>query len=194
MLRINLLDWRRRRLSRRRRQLGWFGAVCAFLVVAILAGQLVWARGLVDAQGERNQYLQSKLIRVQEKVEEGKHLAETAAIRHTRIRDIERRWNQRLEMVPVLLALTQDLPSGLAYQRITIEPHSTRQEVEQQIILDGVSQSNDRVSALMATLKSSRWFKSVELNVINTADQAGQRLGQFQLVLTRATVWPEQVF
>ena len=97
-------------------------------------------------------------------------------------------------MVPVLLALTQDLPSGLAYQRITIEPHSTRQEVEQQIILDGVSQSNDRDSALMATLKSSRWFKSVELNVINTADQAGQRLGQFQLVLTRATVWPEQVF
>ena len=54
------------------------------------------------------------------------------------------------------------------------------------VALNGVAQSNARVSALMRNLDNSAWFATPELEVINVRARGSERLSEFSLNVKRA--------
>ena len=56
-----------------------------------------------------------------------------------------------------------------------------------EVTLDGIAESNGRISAYMKNLDSSPWFKDPKLVVIRTSDKNRLRSSEFQLKVTNLT-------
>jgi type IV pilus assembly protein PilN len=55
------------------------------------------------------------------------------------------------------------------------------------VTLDGIAESNGRISAYMKNLDASPWFKDPKLVVIRTSDKNHLRNSEFQLKVTNLT-------
>jgi type IV pilus assembly protein PilN len=55
------------------------------------------------------------------------------------------------------------------------------------VTVEGVAESNNRVSAYMKNIESSRWFADPRLVVINTKDVSKRRQSEFQMQFKNLT-------
>ena len=53
------------------------------------------------------------------------------------------------------------------------------------VTINGVAQSNARVSSFMRNLETSEWLKDPQLEIIQAKDEAGQRISNFTLRFTQ---------
>ena len=156
MILINLLP-HREAARKRRVELFNVSLGVAFLVGGLLAGLIfLWYQAEIMGQQEKNQILQSEITKfnVQIKAIAGLE-AEIAALR-ARQQAVEDLQADRNLPVHLLTQLVQQIPDGVYI--------ATMRQENQSVTLQGVAQSNERVSELLRNLgNNTPWFSKPEL-------------------------------
>lgn len=181
-VKINLLDWRQERRDRLKKQflvLLGLGAAAAITLV-ILA--LVTALQTVDHQTARNDYLKQQIAETEKKIKEIQDLAKTKANLLSRMKVIEQLQANRSAMVHFFDEIVNTLPEGVMLTGI--------KQVGANVTLEGIADSNGRVSTYMKNLENSQWFDAPKLVVIKTSEKDKLRKSEFTLevkTLNKAT-------
>ncbi len=156
MILINLLP-HREAARKRRVELFNVSLGLAFLVGGLLAGAIfLWYQTQITGQKEMNQVLQSEITKFDAQIKDIAGLeAEIAALK-ARQQAVEDLQADRNLPVHLLTQLVQQLPDGVYIVNM-------RQE-NQSVTLQGVAQSNERVSELLRNLgNNTPWFTKPEL-------------------------------
>ncbi len=175
MAKINLLPWREaRREELKRAFLSILGLVAAMAVMLVMLGDRV-VNSQIDNQRGRNDYI-TKNIRVLDKqVEEIKDLQRKRNQLIDRMRVIQELQGNRPIIVRVLDQLVRTVPDGVFYTNVSARG--------QQLKIDGVAESNNRVSSLMRRLDASDWLKEPNLDAVRAAPAYGDQANTFDLTV-----------
>lgn len=176
---INLLDWRAERRALRKRQfLVMIGLAAAVSFSAVLLGKLAMD-GAVDSQQKRNAYLQTQIAELDKQIKEIQELEKVKQNLLARMRVIEQLQQSRSATVHFFDEIVNTLPDGVFLTSIKQSGNN--------VTLDGIAESNGRISAYMKNLDASPWFKDPKLVVIKTSDKNKLRTSEFQLQVTNLT-------
>ena len=178
-VKINLLDWRSELTTLRQTQ--FFTMLGGGAFAAILGVFIVWygVTSAIDYQRDRNRFLEAQIAEMDKKITEIEELEKVKANLLARMRVIEELQASRAAMVHFFDEILNTLPEGVYIK-------SLRQAGTAVTIL-GVAESNNRVSAYMKNIESSRWFAEPKLVVINTKDVNKRRQSEFQLEFKNLT-------
>jgi len=175
MARINLLPWREELRAERKQQfltaLGGV-AVVAFLSI-VLADQVVNAQ--IDNQGRRNAYIQQNIAELDAQVAEIRDLQRKRTQLIERMRVIQELQGNRPIIVRVMDQLVKTVPDGVFYTSLKAQ--------EAKISIQGVAESNNRVSSLMRRLDASDWLADPNLDAVRAAPDFGEQATTFNLTV-----------
>lgn len=178
-VKINLLDWRAEASAFRQQQfvatlLGGVGAA-ALGVAAVVYG----VTGAIEFQQERNAFLKGQIAEMDKKIKEIEELEKVKANLLARMKVIEELQASRTAMVHFFDEILRTLPDGVHIK--------TLKQSGANVTIEGVAESNGRVSAYMKNIESSRWFAEPRLVVIKTQDVNKRRQSEFQLQFKNLT-------
>lgn len=187
MILINLLP--HREIARKRRK-EWFNVSLGLSVFVggLVAGLIfLWFQSQISTQQDQNQLLQSEIGKFDLQIKEIAGLEGEIAALLARQQAVENLQADRNMPVHLLTELVQQLPDGVYIS-------SLRQD-GQNVALQGVAQSNERVSELLRNLaNNSPWFSRPELveivaGSVNLSPRDVRRVSNFQIrvKLVRAT-------
>ena len=170
---INLLPWREIRRREKDRQL-FSASIGAWVLMAVVVFYAQWfMNDLIDYHKSRNSFLQGEIVKLDKKIEEIESLKRRRAALLARMEIIQQLQRDRTKIVHVFDDLVRKLPKGIYLTQFTKKKTAMG--------LEGMAQSNARVSALMNSLDSSDWFTNANLDVINVTPQGGSRVSKFSL-------------
>ncbi len=175
MANINLLPWREARRQERKKQfLMGLGATLAGAALSVLFWDLA-VNSRIDYQQSRNQYLRTQIALLDQEVAE--------------IRDLQRKRNQLIERMRVIQALQGNRPVivRLLDQLVRTVPDGvfyTSLETKANVVsIEGVAESNNRVSSLMRRLDASDWLENPNLDAVQAAPDYGEQATTFKLTV-----------
>ena len=179
MILINLLPHREIARKQRKERFN-VNLVLSVLVGGLLAGLIyLWFQAQISAQQDKNQLLQSEISKFDLQIKEIAGLEAEIAALLARQQAVENLQADRNMPVYLLTELVRQLPEG-AYIV------SLKQE-GQNVALQGVAQSNERVSELLRNLSNnSPWFTRPELveivaGTVNLTPRDLRRVANFQI-------------
>lgn len=177
--RINLLPWREMRRRQQDRQLLTI-AVAAWIVMGVaVVNAYLYVGALIEVQGQRNKFLETEIAKVEQEIKEIADLKKQRQDLIARMNVIYQLQGDRTGMVRMFDELVRKLPEGVYLTSVKTTGGG--------IALQGVAQSNARVSALMRNLDGSDWFSAPELEIINVREKGGERLSEFALNVKRGS-------
>lgn len=170
MPRINLLPWRAELRQQQKQEFMLMLGMAA--AVSVLIGMLIFFGfvQVINQQKSRNNYMEAEIAKLDKKIAEIRELTKKKEEFLARIRAIESLQTQRPLNVRLFDELVKAVPDGLSLTSMALSGNN--------LSLDGVAQSNARVSALMRNLEASDWLESPSLSVIQA--RAAQRGGPKQ--------------
>jgi type IV pilus assembly protein PilN len=150
MANINLLPWREELRRRRRKEFITLVVVAVVAMVAVVAG-VHWEIGnRIEFQERRNQFLRDEIAILDEKIKQIKDIEQEKANLLARMEIIEELQSSRPEIVHLMDEIVETLPEGVYYTEI--------KQVGRNLDVQGVAQSNARVSSLMRNIDESEWL------------------------------------
>ncbi len=173
MMRINLLP--HREIRRKQQQKQFFTALGLTAVVGALMAYGVYF--LLDEEHDnqvnRNKYLTAEIAKVDKEIEEINRLKEQTASLLARKQVVETLQANRADTVHLLDQLVRQLPDGL-YLR-AVKQQGTK------VTINGVTQSQARVSTLMRNLESSQRLGNPALIEIKATKEGTTRANDFTM-------------
>ena len=161
MARINLLPWREQLREERKREF----FVLLLGVVIIAAGILFLVdrsfRNDIRYQEGRNDFLRREIMVLDARIAEINQLKEQKQQINSRMEVIQGLQGSRPVIVRIFDELVKTLPSGVYFNTLT--------RVENRLEIEGIAESNNKVSELMRRLDDSPWFSSPSLQQISAA-------------------------
>ena len=173
MARINLLPWRDELRKERQKQFQISAVLAAFLMLAIIALVHFRMGAIADNQQSRNAYLEKEIKVLNKRIKQIKDLEKSKARLLARMDIIQQLQGSRPQVVHVFDELVTTLPDGVYLTNIKNSGAG--------ITLNGVAQSNARVSSYMRKVDNAEWLANPRLNVIETKARKGQRISKFAL-------------
>ena len=85
----------------------------------------------------------------------------------------------RTQVVHVFDDLVRKLPEGIYFNKL--------KQKGKALTIEGVAQSNARVSALMRNLDASAWFSDPNLSVIKVVEDGTDRVSKFALTIKQVS-------
>lgn len=178
-VKINLLDWRAELKAVRQQQFFVMLGASALLAIGSIAVVYFGVSSAIDYQRERNRFLEQQIVEMDKKIREIEELEKVKANLLARMKVIEELQASRAAMVHFFDEILNTLPEGVYIK-------SLRQSGAG-VTVEGVAESNNRVSAYMKNIESSRWFADPRLVVINTKDVSKRRQSEFQMQFKNLT-------
>ncbi|HUS23681.1 MAG TPA: PilN domain-containing protein [Candidatus Binatia bacterium] len=177
--RINLLDWRAELKARRKNE--FFALlVSGFLLSAGSVGAASYAvSDAIDYQNRRNQFLKDQIVETEKKIKEIEELEKVRANLIARMKVIEELQASRSAMVHFFDELLNTLPDGVYLKSV--------KQVGAEVTIEGVAESNGRVSNYMKNIEGSAWFAEPRLQVIKTTENNKRRQSEFTLQFKNLT-------
>ncbi len=173
MIPINLLPHRAERRKAQQRQF----AVMAAVVAAIGIGVAVLVHGFfaqrIDAQNQRNKYLDEQIVLLDKQIDEIKKLKEQTQAMLERKKVVESLQSNRTEAVRLLDQLVRQLPEGMYLKQI--------KQTNDMVNVVGYATSNARVSTLMRNFEASPWLQDPRLVEIKAVKVGNNNLNEFNL-------------
>lgn len=156
MILINLLPHREAARKRRRDFFNVSLGLSVILGVLIAGAIYGWYQAAISEQQSTNTALETEIKKLESQIKDISTLeAEIAALR-ARQQAVEDLQSDRNLPVHLLTELVNQLPDGVFIARMT--------QVDQLVTINGVAQSNERVSELLRNLSSNTpWFTKPEL-------------------------------
>ena len=176
---INLLDWRKARREKRKQD--FIASVGLGVAVAggVVGAGWMLVSGQLSYQESRNGYLRSEIKELDKQLTEIQELERVRSNLIARMRVIEELEASRTASVHFFDEIVNTLPEG-------VNLTSLRQQGAN-VTLDGIAESNGRISTYMKNLDASPWFSDPRLVVIKTDEKDQRRQAQFTLQVKRLT-------
>lgn len=158
MAKINLLPWRAELRKEQQRQfLTIMGLSVLLVAVVLLAVHFQYSR-LIGVQQGRNAYLNTRIAEVEAQITEINKLAAEKDRLLDRMGIIQRLQQNRPEIVRLFDELVRVLPEGVHLESL--------KQTSNNLAMEGIAQSNARVSALMRNIDESEWLSDPKLGEI----------------------------
>ena len=158
MARINLLPWREELRKEQQRQFLTILGLSAVLMGMIVLAVHIQIAGMINNQTSRNDFLKKEITKVEKQIKEIDNLAKEKRRLLARMEVIETLQRNRPEVVHLFDEIVEVMPEGTYL--------SSMKQSGKSLILNGVAQSNARVSALMRNIEGSSWLSSPRLQII----------------------------
>ena len=175
MAQINLLPWR----EERRQELKKDFLITIGLVLALGVGLVLLADRVVNSQIEnqnaRNRYLQEHIAELDKMVAEIKELQKRRNQLIDRMRVIQELQGNRPIIVRVMDQLVRTVPDGVFYNSLASKGSK--------ITIQGVAESNNRVSSLMRQLDASDWLANPNLDAVRAVPKYGDQANTFTMTV-----------
>ena len=155
MPQINLLPWRDEQRKRREKEFIVTAVMAALLMGGVVLGVHLHYESRIAYQNERNKYVQSEIAELDEKIKEIENLKKERDRLIASTNVIQNLQAGRPEIVHVFDELVTTLPEGVYYTKVAQSGRALN--------LQGVAQSNARVSSLMRSLDISTYFTNPSL-------------------------------
>ena len=165
MSKINLLPWREERRKELQKQFVTKLGIVAILGVAAWGAVHFYYVQLIDVEKSRITYIEQNIAVVDKKIKEIKELEKEKERLLSRMRAIEQLQGNRPLIVRFFDELIESLPEGMTITSISQKGSG--------ISVNGLAQSNARVSSFMRKLESSEWLTKPSLKVIKESNVAG---------------------
>jgi type IV pilus assembly protein PilN len=153
---INLLP-HREAARKRKRELFFATLGVSAVVGGVIAGVIfLWFQAQISAQQNQNVYLQNEIKRLEGQIKDIASLQSEIAALRARQQAVEDLQSDRNLPVHLLNELVRQLPDGVYI--------TTMKQLNQVVTIQGVAQSNERVSELLRNLaNNSEWLTRPEL-------------------------------
>ena len=158
MAKINLLPWRAERRKQRQKEFYTMLGGAALVAVVLSFGIVKYFDMLIGTQNARNTRLTTEIAALDEQIKEIEALDKKKAELLARKAVIEQLQANRSQMVHLFDELVRTIPDGVRLNSI--------KQAGSQLTLDGVAQSNARVSSYMRAIEQSTWMSKPELSII----------------------------
>ena len=179
MAKINLLPWREE-LRKQKQQNFIIATVCsAFLGLIIIVIVHMYIDGINAYQGQRNLMLQNEIAVLDKKIIDIKGIEEKKKKLLSKIDLIQQLQESRPKIVHLFDEIPKATPDGVFLTKFV--------QKGDELIFEGKSQSNARVSAFMRAIDASPWLQRPTLKVIqipqnNTqGKEDAEKLSEFTL-------------
>ncbi len=164
MIKVNLLPHRQIRRAERQREFGLMATLIAIAAAAIVFVSWSYINAQIRTQQDRNQRLQDEMVRLDKEIaiistlkEQIKHVLERKQI-------VEGLQSDRNQAVQILDELARLLPEGVSLKSI--------KQVEGEIELKGIADTNSRVASLVHNLSGSSVIHNPNLVEIQASNSA----------------------
>jgi type IV pilus assembly protein PilN len=173
MMRINLLPHREIRRKQQQQQFIAALALVAIVGAALVYGIYYYLSEQYDDQVGRNKYLTEEIAKVDKEIAEINRLKEQTASLLARKQVVETLQSNRSETVHLLDQLVRQLPDGMFLKSV--------KQTGAKVVINGVTQSQARVSTLMRNLESSQKLGNPALIEIKALPQGTTRANEFSM-------------
>jgi type IV pilus assembly protein PilN len=163
MTKINLLPWREE-LNKKRQQ-----NFAKKLVLSILVGLMIiillhtYFETVNVYQKNRNQIISQEITIIDKKIIDIKNIEEKTKDLLDKVNFIENKQANRPEVVHLFNEIPKLVPEGVFLTKLT--------QTDEEVLFEGKSQSNTKISAFMRAIESSTWLKFPKLKVIQLQDR-----------------------
>lgn len=172
-VKINLLDWRTELRNLRKQQFGAMMLAGAALAAGLVGAVWYGVNDSIEYQQARNNFLRAQIAETEKKIKEIEELEKVKQSLLSRMKVIEELQASRTAMVHFFDEVVNTLPDGVYIKSLKQQGAA--------VSIDGVAESNGRISAYMKNIESSGWFADPKLEVINTKDKDRRRQSEFKL-------------
>ncbi len=178
---INLLPWRDELRKRREKEFIITAVIAALMMGGVVLGVHLHYESRIAYQNQRNSFIDTEIAALDKKIKEIEDLKKERDRLIARTKVIENLQAGRPEIVHVFDELVTTLPDGVYYTRVAQKGRALK--------LNGVAQSNARVSSLMRNLDRSTWFENPSLVEIiaDARKETSVRLSKFSLNVSQTT-------
>lgn len=180
MAKINLLPWREELRREKTRQFASATAFSVVLTLSAIALIHVMINGQIDYQNSRNQVLRDEITQLDIALKEIEGLEDTKDKLLSRMDIIQSLQQKRPQIVHLFDDLVRTVPEGIYLTGI--------KQKFTELTINGVAESNGRVSAYMRNIDASEWMSTPKLTVIETRPGT---LRSSDFVLTTSTSTPK---
>lgn len=173
MAHINLLPWRE--AKRHDRQQHFYVALVAGLLFALAVLYLAtsFANGLIEEQNTRNTFLQQEIAKLDKIIKEIQNLEKAREKLVARMQVIQELQRSRPKVVKVLDSLVRTVPEGIHLDSVNRQGNV--------LTLQGVAQTNARVSVFMRHLDADKEFNESKLRVVQRTATRDEAIRKFTL-------------
>ena len=156
MILINLLPHREAARKRRRDVFNVTLGASALLGGLVAAAVFLWYQGALSAQQDTNSLLERESKKLDGQIKDIAGLEEEIAALRARQKAVEDLQSDRNLPVHLLTEIVNQLPDGIYVSKVA--------QADQVVTINGVAQSNERVSELLRNLANNTpWFAKPEL-------------------------------
>ncbi|MCK5002527.1 MAG: PilN domain-containing protein [Gammaproteobacteria bacterium] len=180
MAKINLLPWREELRAEQTRQFVTMLGLFAFLTITLVAAVHLNIAGQINHQQFRNGTLTKEITQLDIALKEIDALEETKQELLARMEVIQSLQHQRPQIVHLFDAFVRTVPEGIYLTSI--------KQSGKALTINGVAESNGRVSAYMRNIDTSDWMATPKLTVIETKKGS---MGSSIFALTTSQSSPE---
>lgn len=173
MTKINLLPWREELRKQKRQEFFTVLLGTAILGVVLVFAINVFIGNQISNQEGRNQYLNTEIAKLDEKIKEIQNLQTRRNQLIERMKVIQDLQGNRPVIVHLLDELTRTLSDGVYYTKIS--------RTDTKMSLEGMAESNNKISKLMRQLDASPWIGGSSLVSVKNKDEQGQAMNAFVL-------------
>lgn len=175
MAKINLLPWREERRKQRNKEAQTLLVAAALVGVMLVGGSWLQVGKWIEGQEARNNLLREEIRIADEKMKEIESLERTRQTLLRRKEVIEQLQSDRSVMVHLFDELVRRTPEGVRLTSI--------KQSGQQLTLQGLAESNARVSEYMRALDQSRWLGNADLSIVEARGEDRRQRYQFTLAI-----------
>jgi type IV pilus assembly protein PilN len=183
-IKINLLPWREELREEKKKEF-----MNVLMGVVFIAGGIVLIMdrsytGAIEDQRSRNQYLEQKISILEERIEEIMQLQTKRNQLLSRMQVIQELQGNRPIIVRLFDEIAKRLADRVFYKRMAAKGKSLE--------IDGIAESNNRVSAQLRNFSDSDWFDKPNVSGIVADTNFGPQASQFHLSVQQTTPKKEQ--
>jgi type IV pilus assembly protein PilN len=178
MANINLLPWRDEYRKEKQQEFVTIIVGVVILSAAVAYGWVSSVNSAIEHQNSRNQYLQVEIKALDKKVAEIRELKNRRKELLERMKVIQGLQGKRPLIVRYFDELVRSVPEGVYITNL--------KRAGDVISIDGITESNVRVSALMRNLDESDWFGAPNLSSVKAEPKFGEQASSFKLTFRTA--------
>jgi type IV pilus assembly protein PilN len=178
MANINLLPWREELRKEKTRQFASMTGFSLILTIAVIALVHFMISSQISYQQSRNKILTDEIAQLDIALKEIEGLEETKEKLLSRMDIIQSLQQKRPQIVHLFDEIVRTVPEGIFLTGIKQNGNA--------IEINGVAESNGRVSAYMRNIDGSEWMSTPKLTVIETK-KGTLRSSDFMLTTSQST-------
>ena len=178
-IKINLLPWREEVREEKKNEF-----LKILIAILILAGALVggvdrYYNRAIDYQTSRNAFLQVEIQVLEERIDEIKLLQQKRNELLSRMKVIQELQGNRPIIVRVFDELARQLSPRVFFLTLSVQA--------EKLSIQGVAESNNRISNQLRNFTESTWFEKPNVTEIKANPKFGPQASQFSLTVAQTT-------